>query len=119
MKRKAPICSIYEKDWTHKPKTNDMPILQTPDTFTLYKHKNANNFKHQKCERVDLFFLRFNWTTVSSTFDEFQFMINQAKFDVITHQKRGWKITNTYYNMLDFLVMNLPIEVETINVAVA
>ena len=53
-KCKAPICSVCE-DCTHKLKTNDMHILQTPDTFTLYKHKINNNFRLQKCERVDLF----------------------------------------------------------------
>ena len=58
-KRKAPIRSICEKTM-HKLRTNDMQILQTPDTFTLCRHIITNNFKHQKCERVHLFFLRFN-----------------------------------------------------------
>ena len=29
---------------------NDIHVLQTPDTFTLYKYKITNNFRHQKCE---------------------------------------------------------------------
>ena len=35
--------------------------------FTQYKHKITNNFRRQKCERLDLFFLCFNWATVSQS----------------------------------------------------
>ena len=44
-KRKAPICLVCEKT-TYTLKTTDMHLLQTPGTFTLYKHKITNNFKH-------------------------------------------------------------------------
>ena len=54
------------KDYKRQRKTNDMHVLQNHDTFTLYKHKSKNNFRHQKCERVD-FFLCFNWTTFSQS----------------------------------------------------
>ena len=63
-KRKSPIGSVCEKT-THKLKMNDMHVLQTPGTFTQYKHKITNNSKPEKCERVDFFFLCFNWATVS------------------------------------------------------
>ena len=45
------------KDCTHELKTNDMYKPHTPDTFAPYKHKISNNFRQQKCERVDLFSL--------------------------------------------------------------
>ena len=41
-----------------------MYVLQTPDTFTLYKQKINNNFRHQKCEM---------WTCFSCTSIELTF----------------------------------------------
>ena len=59
-KRKAPICSLCEKTV----RINSKRLVCTYCELLIHlhrrKHKIPNNFKHQKCERLDLFFLRFN-----------------------------------------------------------
>ena len=66
-KRKAPICSLCEKTV----RINSKRLICTYCELLIHlhrrKHKIPNNFKHQKCERLDLFFLRFNRATVSES----------------------------------------------------
>ena len=128
-KRKVPICSICEKTV----RINSKRMICVYYKLLTHLHctnRNTNNFKHQKCEKVDLFscasielpfhkvkdelstnmksdakytsehlekldelkkhviICHLNTQSMSSIFDEFQFMINQSLM-LLHYQKRG------------------------------
>ena len=83
------------KDRKRQRKTNGMHKLQNHDTFTLYKHKSKNNFRHRKCERVDLFFCASTELPIHKVTDELNTDVERDENTEMTILKNLINLINT------------------------